>query len=1378
MPCRTFPSHYGSKTPFIITGCFALCLIVSGSVALSAPSISGFHNRGGLPQAVSGDVIDLTGSALARTTIAVSKWPLPFELASVRVTCNGFLAPILFVSPDRVRIQIPWELLGQAEALTQVSDNGISSATYPIPLSQAAPAIIGINHVGAISPGEEISIRAVGLGLRSFNPLTGSGPTAESPGPVAWRILVLIGGVPAPVLQTSLVNSEMIQDDAGVEDVSVQIPFNVPSGNDIPVRMVIGEAQSIPVGVSVAPASLQIRLSSPIADIAVGRLIPLQATVQGSADTSLTWVVDDNERSKYGAISNGNFRASSNVPFPNWTLIRAVHSSGAFATAFVRLVASDGVAYKIVPDNPVIAGGESVTLSLVRPDGSKVDNVYWSGDGLFGATYGSVNGYAPGEVTASAAVPGTNGTAAKTVIHITPPRPLISGTSPAIGHVGEQLTFKGDNLFAPTTLAWFTLSNRSFISADGEADINYSANKIEGTKFLVPHGIISGTVWLELHSDSPVAFRSSPMQMPILPRLRLHSARQRISSGESVIISATAPNNPGEWPITWRADFGTINSYGVFQAPSRVAGPTFARIWACLMTDKECSTTIIEVLPFRIEPDTPVLSPGETIKLRAWQGSTVINASWKAITRNITITPSGRVTAGTGSFDSGVATVQVTADGTTMTFDLSIQGVGAVTRAPEFYDWLGYDNNDPSGRLPLGVFPSAIAVRGDWIYVLSRSLRFNHGPWLSVWLDAYRLDERKRPVWVDSVEAPYMETFYGANLYIEDDTLWVEGESNLLLRFDIGSGRPIRGRPILTERHVFSGTPSGFLSKGFKFSVQSIESNKFSLTIEDHAAGSARTVLLDYPSTGKAARAEGVNGTGAWAAVMFEHLLDEPIYETVVFDITSDPARQIAILPSGGFNDSIVVLDGILVVGQDVYKVAGREFTFASRLTIRYVFDFDSATKRLLAAPEANIQHDGIRVLDLSDPFHPRASAPTAHHSQFPRIAVLGPDYFVLEGFGPQGFDVYPISYTPGVRLTGLFENQLRRKAVQVQDGYLYFTGPGPFEAGQTRGIFEIFDVSAEPYRSIASADRPGDQIGYAIQRIGKYMYIGTDTETIIYDVSNPASPVEVKVIPAPSVSFALSGKYLYAGSYTESDERILIYDVSDPGNPKETGSLAQPDFAYGLSVQNGLLAAALGESGLSLYSIANPLNPALIEQMYWETWGVKFSNNLLFVAAATTGLIIYDVTDPLNPALLSQSYLKIGNEMEMTPSALCVTLDDRGIAFVGSAFKDGRVYGFDIREPRRPRHIFEAPLGPGLYGYAEDTAVWNNRLFIAGANAAYDILMPQNVGLYEALQTYPGAVLPDRYNDQPPLAVGMRMKTGNLPPKALMLREKVMRRR
>jgi hypothetical protein len=174
------------------------------------------------------------------------------------------------------------------------------------------------------------------MGPLVANPATGSAPSASNPGQVAANLMVLIGGVPAPVASTQLANTGDPQSDAGIEILSVVVPSNAGAGNNL-VQLQLGGVASSGFLVSFNPAPVQISITPSNATLALGATTTFNASVLGSSDTSVVWSVDPQPNPQGGdpfyvgffAGSSGAFRANTTMP-PLWAssvrLIRLGHS--------------------------------------------------------------------------------------------------------------------------------------------------------------------------------------------------------------------------------------------------------------------------------------------------------------------------------------------------------------------------------------------------------------------------------------------------------------------------------------------------------------------------------------------------------------------------------------------------------------------------------------------------------------------------------------------------------------------------------------------------------------------------------------------------------------------------------------------------------------------------------------------------------------------------------------------------------------------------------------------------------------------------------------------------------------------------------------------
>ena len=200
-----------------------------------------------------GMVLSVFGSQLAPSIAAASSVPLPLSMAGVDAAVNGVAAPLYYVSPAQLNLQIPYETAVNGTATLQINNNGQStSKTFNV--AAAAPGIF-TDQTGAIVPnGSAIRGQISTLYMTGAGSMTPRIPNGEAAGggtsianlpqPVQTTTIT-IGGVPSPIdfigAHASLV---------GVTQVNFQIPYEVGIG-----------AQSVIVtvgGVSSAPAILRV----------------------------------------------------------------------------------------------------------------------------------------------------------------------------------------------------------------------------------------------------------------------------------------------------------------------------------------------------------------------------------------------------------------------------------------------------------------------------------------------------------------------------------------------------------------------------------------------------------------------------------------------------------------------------------------------------------------------------------------------------------------------------------------------------------------------------------------------------------------------------------------------------------------------------------------------------------------------------------------------------------------------------------------------------------------------------------------------------------------------------------------------------------------
>jgi uncharacterized protein (TIGR03437 family) len=194
------------------------------------------------PEAVApGSLVALFGADLASDVAAPGRIPLPNTLVGARVSFNGFPAPLLYVSPDQINAQVPFEVTpGNVTVSVARWDQ---SASLTVAVAPAGPGIFTRNaqgtgpaailHAGDLSPvndaspahaGEALAIYCTGLGIMDPPVATGNAPPAPPPNTV-FQPQVRIAGRSAEVTY-----SGAAPQFVGLYQVNIVAPADTPAG--------------------------------------------------------------------------------------------------------------------------------------------------------------------------------------------------------------------------------------------------------------------------------------------------------------------------------------------------------------------------------------------------------------------------------------------------------------------------------------------------------------------------------------------------------------------------------------------------------------------------------------------------------------------------------------------------------------------------------------------------------------------------------------------------------------------------------------------------------------------------------------------------------------------------------------------------------------------------------------------------------------------------------------------------------------------------------------------------------------------------------------------------------------------------------------------
>ena len=96
------------------------------AAAAGSPVISGMAHGASFARSYApGMVLSIFGTNLASGTWVASTVPLAVQASAVRVTINGVSAPLYYVSPGQINVQIPYETPVNRTVTLTVNNNGL-----------------------------------------------------------------------------------------------------------------------------------------------------------------------------------------------------------------------------------------------------------------------------------------------------------------------------------------------------------------------------------------------------------------------------------------------------------------------------------------------------------------------------------------------------------------------------------------------------------------------------------------------------------------------------------------------------------------------------------------------------------------------------------------------------------------------------------------------------------------------------------------------------------------------------------------------------------------------------------------------------------------------------------------------------------------------------------------------------------------------------------------------------------------------------------------------------------------------------------------------------------------------------------------------------
>ncbi len=218
-------------------------------------TVSGMSNAAsGGPAIAPGMIVSVYGTALGNFAQSAGTIPLPDYLAGFEALVNGVPAPLYYVSPNQVNIQIPYET--QTGRATLTLGNPFVNVDFPFRVTASGPGIFTFAD-GSVNPsrsgarGQTVTMFMTGDGQVTPSLATGTSPSASTPlsrlPQPRLPVTLTVGGVPVPATDMFIgIPSGLV----GVTQINFTIPSSVSPGVQ-PVVVTVGAASSTPANITV-----------------------------------------------------------------------------------------------------------------------------------------------------------------------------------------------------------------------------------------------------------------------------------------------------------------------------------------------------------------------------------------------------------------------------------------------------------------------------------------------------------------------------------------------------------------------------------------------------------------------------------------------------------------------------------------------------------------------------------------------------------------------------------------------------------------------------------------------------------------------------------------------------------------------------------------------------------------------------------------------------------------------------------------------------------------------------------------------------------------------------------------------------------------------
>lgn len=401
-------------------------------------------------------------------------------------------------------------------------------------------------------------------------------------------------------------------------------PANIAVGESVTVKAtsVADATKSADATITLTPA-VSISISPPTVTLSANQVRQFTATINGSANTSLTWSLTG-----AGTLSpSGLYTAPSSIDAPATATITATSVADTTKSANATVTLSPTVTISVTPQTVTLIANQTQQFTATV-SGSTDPTVTWS---LSGAGTLSASGLytAPASISASSSATVTATSAADPTKSAAVTVTLSPTVAIAVAPLAATLTVSQTQQFAATvtgsanTGVTWTLTGAGTISNAGlytaPASINASANvTVTATSAVDPTKSANVTVTL-----SPIAISVGP------PSVSLAASQTQ----QFTAAVTGSPNTSATWSLTGP---GTVSASGLYTAPASIAPGQTATVRAVSNADiskaANASVTLLPEVAVTVGPVSVSLGASQSQQFTAAvSGSRNTTVTWSVI---------------------------------------------------------------------------------------------------------------------------------------------------------------------------------------------------------------------------------------------------------------------------------------------------------------------------------------------------------------------------------------------------------------------------------------------------------------------------------------------------------------------------------------------------------------------------------------------------------------------------------------------------------------------------------------------------------------------------------------------------------------------------